>query len=296
MRRRWALLMLLGLVAAAAARPADASCTFPFNLQNGQTADAGQVMADLNAIVGCMGTVQRSYLAGLTLSNDGTSPNGVLDIAAGMAADSSNATYIALSSALAKATQGAWAAGNNSNGMGNGLTVAANTWYHVFAIVNGGSADVYFDTSPTAANAPSGTTAFRRIGSFKTDGSAHILAFTQNGDEFLWNAAVVDYNAVTFTTSAVLKTLSVPTGVKVNATGILQSMAASDNNVMLVSPDAAPTTYTALVTNISSSQLNSAYFNVRTNISGQVNGWCNTGTNTVYISTTGWIDRRGRDL
>jgi hypothetical protein len=55
MRRRLALLTLLCLAAGAAARPASASCALPYNLQNGQTADAGQVMGNLNSVIGCIG-------------------------------------------------------------------------------------------------------------------------------------------------------------------------------------------------------------------------------------------------
>jgi hypothetical protein len=34
--------------------PAQAQCTLPFQLTNGQTADASQVMADLNALASCL--------------------------------------------------------------------------------------------------------------------------------------------------------------------------------------------------------------------------------------------------
>lgn len=156
----------------------------------------------------------RSFLAGLTLSNDGTTPNSVLDIAAGSCIDSTNAVMITLG-AFTKSTAGSWAAGTGSNGMGTGLTIANTTWYHVFAIINAGAADVYFDTSVTAANAPSSTTSFRRIGSFLTDGSAHIIAFVQDGDLFQWKAPVTANGGANPGTSAVLQTLTTPLGVHV---------------------------------------------------------------------------------
>lgn len=289
-------------MAIAGATPAGASCAFPYNLQNGQTADAGQVMADLNAIVGCL-AVPRSYLAGLTLSNDGTSPNTVLDVAAGMAADSSNATYISLSSTLTKATQGAWAAGANSNGMGTGLTIAANTWYHVFAIVNNSSPDVYFDTSATAANAPSGTTAFRRIGSFKTDGSAHILAFSQNGDEFLWRTPINDVNVSNLSTSVTNYTLSVPTGVQTIAhTRGYAVSASSVANMLCSSLDETGSTASNSPTgnlNLTFSVANDGIGyqrDVRTNTNAQEQ-CVSSAAATIYVEDTyGWTDRRGRDL
>jgi hypothetical protein len=304
MRIRFALLSLLGSLTVAAPTPASASCTLLYNLQNGQTADAGQVMGNFNALIGCMGgTIQRSYLAGLTLSNDGTSPNTVLDVAAGMAADSTNATYVTLSSTLVKATQGAWAAGSGSNGMGNGLTVAASTWYHVFAIVNGSSPDVYFDTSPAAANAPSGTTAFRRVGSFKTDSSSHIIAFTQNGDDFLWRTPVNDVNVSNLSTSATNFTLSVPTGVQVIAH--TRGYAVSPNaqsNMLCSSPDETGST----TSNSPIGNLNLAFSvtnigigyqrDIRTNTSAQEQCVSSASSTTYVEDTNGWIDRRGRDL
>ena len=151
------------------------------------------------------------YIWGLTLSNDGTTPTTVLDIAAGSASDSTNAVTMT-GTAFTKTVSGTWVAGTGNAGMGTGLTVAANTWYHVYSIINGGNYDVYFDTSTTAANKPASTTAFRYIGSFKTNGSSQIIAFFQLGQDFLWAASVADISAGG-TTSAALYTLSTPLGI-----------------------------------------------------------------------------------
>jgi hypothetical protein len=56
---RWkslGLIALLGCVFLDALTPATASCTLPFTLTNGQTADATQVMANYNAIISCLNT------------------------------------------------------------------------------------------------------------------------------------------------------------------------------------------------------------------------------------------------
>jgi hypothetical protein len=127
-----------------------------------------------------------NYIAGLTLVMDATTPSSVLDIAAGVAADSTNATFLRSAAVFKKTTTGSWAPGSGNGGMGIGLTVAAATWYHVFIILNAGAVDFYFDTSFTAANKPAGTTYFRYIGSFAADSSAHIQPFSQQGDLFLW--------------------------------------------------------------------------------------------------------------
>src|SRR3981081_2072606 len=55
-------------------------------------------------------SVLRSYIAGITLSNDGGTPSSVLDVAAGHAADSGNAVMISIG-AFTKSTAGAWTSG-----------------------------------------------------------------------------------------------------------------------------------------------------------------------------------------
>jgi hypothetical protein len=170
------------------------------------------------------GIVINGYINGFTLSNDGATPNTILDIAAGYAADSTNAVMIT-GTAFTKTTGGTWVAGTGNAGMGTGLTVAASTWYHVFAIIKGGAYDVYFDTSPTAANAPSGTTAFRYIGSFKTDSSSHILKFFQFGQYFYPNSSVLEVNSGSATSATAITLGGVPSGFN-----IIPLLAAQDSS------------------------------------------------------------------
>jgi hypothetical protein len=154
------------------------------------------------------------YLFGLTLSNDATTPDEILDIAAGRCTDSTGTATINLATAITKDVTASWASGDGNGGMGVGITVAASTWYHVFAILNDGVADVYFDTDADATNAPSGTTALRRIGSVKTDSDGEILPFIQAGRTF--HLTVVNEASYTATQTATLTTLSsVPLGVVV---------------------------------------------------------------------------------
>jgi hypothetical protein len=186
--------------------------------------------------------------------------------------------------------------------MGAGLTVAASTWYHVFSIVNAGAADVYFDTSVTAANAPSGTTAFRRIGSILTDASSHIVAFSQNGDEFLMGNSFDNVAGVATPTVAALITLSnVPPGVKVNALFSATLEYSSGTDAILFWSQDQPNVGIGLggsgqsLRSYVSGEQNSGMFNVRTNTSQQiyVNGLSAAGI--YYLNVLGYIDRRGRD-
>lgn len=247
-----------------------------------------------------IGTLLRNYIAGLTLSNDSATPNSVLDISAGSAMDSTNVVMMS-TAAFTKATGGAWAAGSSANGMGNGLTIASNTWYHVFEIINAGVADIYFDTSVTAANAPASTSNFRRIGSFKTDGSAHIIGFYQTGNTFGWKTPTNDIAVSNLGTVQTAYTLNVPPGVVVTAKirGFFLNTSAS--SVILITPpqetgSTAVSTPSGNVTAINSTTNTDAGFqiDVLTNTSEQINAVTNNNSTTFTEATYGWTDPRGQ--
>lgn len=245
-------------------------------------------------------SILRGYIGGMTLSNDGVTPNTILDISAGVATDSTNTVQISLA-AITKTTGGAWVSGSGNAGMGSGLTIANNTWYHVFAIINGGNADAYFDTDPGAANKPAGTTAFRRVGSFKTDGSAHIRAFIQSGD-FFWKLETIDYNS-TAAQAMTLTAFDVPSGIVVQPilSVVFLTTAANANTAVTV----APAGNSALFSTIhqlgnggaTSALLGNQVIGPNTNTSSQINlavtitsGALTSG----QIRSGGWVDTRGR--
>lgn len=67
--------------------------------------------------------------------------------------------------------------------------------------------------SPTL---PTGfTAAWRYVGSVKSDASSHLLAFSQNGDDFYWAVDVQDFNNLTFSTTRTAHAFTVPLGVAV---------------------------------------------------------------------------------
>jgi len=155
------------------------------------------------------------YLGGLVLSNDGTTPNTVIDISAGAAASDDGTALMVLSPPYTKTT-GAWTLGSGNGCLDTGA-VANSTWYHVFAIerTDTGVVDVLCSTATSPAY-PANYTVKRRLGSFKTDGSAHIIGFLQLGNAFTWVTPVVDVNTSTLGTAASSVTLgSVPPGVNV---------------------------------------------------------------------------------
>lgn len=213
------------------------SCTNGFNLYSN------------GGVVGCQangaGTLPLNYLGGCTLSNDGGTPNSIIDISACVVMDSTNAEYIPGLAAFTKSTAGSFATGAGSNGMGAGLTIANSTWYHVFAIdcsTGGAHGDIYFDTSVTAANIPACATKFRRLGSFKTDGSAHILAFKQRGDVFIWDAPNEAATNQTYTsTPATLTLTGNPPGVVTEALLQVYTGTTNDNALTLSDPTSSQT-------------------------------------------------------
>lgn len=249
---------------------------------------------------GALTGAQRAFLSGLTTSRSSAT---VLAVSAGECADSTNAVDIQLG-AFTKSTAGTWAAGSGGNGMGAGLTIANTTWYHVFAIINAGAADVYFDTSVSAANKPASTTAFRRLGSFLTNGSAQIISFTQNGSRFDLTTPVLDYTGTPGVTTAVTLALpSVPTGVVVEAilTGLMADATATNPMLYisaLTQTDSAPSTtfVTAEIgTAASASAASSFGLRVMTDTSASIRRRVNSTTALLFITTNGWIDTRGKD-
>lgn len=246
-------------------------------------------------------TLLRGYLAGCVLSTAGSS--STFSVTAGVAVDSTNTDSMKLT-ALSKTT-GSWTAGNTNGALDTG-TIANSTWYHVHVIKNptSGTVDILVSLSATAPTMPSGYTLFRRIGSMKTDTSAHWIAFTQYGDDFIWTTTIQDVSNTTQSTSAVTYTIaSVPTGVVVLWNGVVGAGSTSNEAGARV-VEIGRTNVTAgwgnngaefdsvvggTLTRLSSKT--SAY----TNTSAQVSVRASVTLNLFDMNTIGWTDRRGRD-
>lgn len=235
-----------------------------------------------------------NYLAGLGTANNVSTPNTKIDVAAGECADATNAVMMSYAGGtLNCATTGA-------NGLDTG-TLANSTWYHLFVIgKTDGTTALLASTSPSSPTMPSGYTLKRRIASFKTDGSAHILAYSQDGDDFLWLAPPTDVSAGLGTVST-LFALSVPPGVTVGA--VFTATAVSGNDSVLFQ---SPVQNTLSVVNqgagsdlvvVSGVSGNGAggRFTIRTNTSQQIRAVAAIDTTSLVILTHGWIDRRGRN-
>lgn len=245
-------------------------------------------------------SVLPNYLGGLTLSNDPTTPNSIIDVGPGTSASDDNSIMMNLASSYTKTT-GSWAVGSG-NGCLDAGSVANNTKYNVFEMERTDTlvVDILCSTSATSPTLPANYTVQRRLNcGFETDGSAHILPFNQNGDDCLWAVSTVDVNTATLGTTASLKVLNVPVGVKVQPI-CSASMSNDGHCVLLSSPDqtdAAPncanpmTTTpgaTLIDTTIAAGMVNTTCPTLVTNTAGQIRARADAASTTLSIITQGW--------
>ncbi|MEX1181510.1 MAG: hypothetical protein WEB63_11970 [Cucumibacter sp.] len=242
------------------------------------------------------------YLWGLTLANNTGDAANDIDIAAGVAVDSTNARNITLASGLTKRLDAAWSVGTNQGGLDTGAV--ADTTYHVWLILrsDSGVVDVLFSTSAPTPTMPANYDFKRRIGSIIRQ-SGTIRAFRQSGDSFALTTQSADSGANNPGTSAVTLGLTVPLGIVVHANVAVtfrDNSAGSINFLLLTALDeidSVPSFNLSTQTAWGISEwiaVNTVL--VKTNTSGQIRyrlGASNTDV-TVYISTVGWIDTRGR--
>lgn len=247
-------------------------------------------------------------LFGLGLSNNGTDADHDIDVAAGHCygtGDSGEPDADIKLAAITKRIDANWAAGSAAGGLATTLTVANDTWYHVYAIIVAGAPDVGFDTSIVAATliAQDNATHYRRIGSVLTDGSANILAFVQTDDLFLWKDPPLDVTD-SLGTSSVSYTLSTPLGVKV-LTSLNTYIDHTSNNIRvyvrsLDVNDEVPVNNAGPLSNLG--EFHDGLTNFRghnsiellTNTSSQVAARGSSTTIIFRMATLGWIDTRGR--
>lgn len=244
----------------------------------------------------------RGYLAGLTLSNNTVDATNDIDVAEGEATDTSNTHVIRLTAPITKRLDAAWAVGSGSGGLDTG--VVADGSYHVWLIRRSdtGVVDVLFSVSATGPVMPANYDQKRRIGAFIRSGGA-ILAFKQTGDYFRLVTAVLDVNVTNPGSAGVLRTLSVPSGVKVKALYNINSWnAAIVEQTYMSDPDATDAAVQGVNAPLASLQAAAnqngyAQLETMTNTSAQIRSRHNVGdANTTFkLATLGWTDYRGRN-
>jgi len=154
------------------------------------------IAGDGSALTG-LSTLPVNYLSGMNLSNGSDSDHDI-NITSGGARNSTDASSLTLSSTFVKQIDATWANGSAAGGLASGVSLSANTWYHVHTIAVTAGTDVGFDTSPVAANliANNDASAYRRIGAVYTDSSSNIRGFKQKGDKFLYDQPILSYTSI----------------------------------------------------------------------------------------------------
>lgn len=255
-----------------------------------------------------------NYLAGCGLANGSDATNDI-NISAGVCRDSTNTVNITVAAMAGKQLDAGWAPGANA-GMRNSAAAITDTTYHIYAVSKAdGTQDIYADTSATVSTvitnlqAESGGADYlyaRRIGSI-IRASGAILLFFQNGDLFQLNTRVQDVNATNPGTSAVTRTMTVPTGVVVQAwiQAILSNSGAGGNaygyftNLAIADTAASATIADIAQVAAASGSVAAAAANlyITTNTSAQVRSRLSFSDGSVVLTmnSLGWIDSRGRD-
>jgi len=237
------------------------------------------------------------YLFGLTLSNNVSDITNDIDIAIGVAADSTGARYMRRTSSITKRLDAAWAVGTNQGGLDTGAI--ANTTYHVWLIMRSdtGVVDVLFSTSATAPTMPANYDFKRRIGSIVRV-SAAIKPFKQRGNYFWWVTKVQDHSDTADFAYALIA-LTLPTGI------VIQPLLSGDFNNSsgaafaqlgdATDSGAAGALY-LWVANISMQGASNLMGGLFTNTSAQIYYRVEEGTTLTEsrLFTQGWIDDRGR--
>jgi hypothetical protein len=234
--------------------------------------------------------VVRSYLAGFDTANNVSTPNTKIDVGAGECADATNTVMMSYAGGtLDCSTTGV-------NGLDTG-TLANSTWYYDFVIGKpDGTTALLASTSLASPTLPSGYTLKRRIGAFRTDGSAHILAYLQYGDRFLWKSPPTDQNAVSVAVTAANYALSVPPGLSVNA--LVRIFATGAASYAIYSPNQTAETVgnqlppaNLIATSAVSGNAAAGNYEIVTDTSAQIAAVCDRTGGVITMVTDGWIDR-----
>ena len=252
----------------------------------------------------------RGHIWGLTLSNAADALNDIT-VAAGEACTEAGGGDIALTAAITKRLDAAWAVGDNQGGLNTGAE-ANSTWYEVHLIkrVDTGVVDVMFTTTANRAALPANYTLQRRIGWIRNDASGNILAFTQVNDHFTLTTQINDVSA-SLTSTAAAVTLTTPPNSIVRFRASMTAGSGGTNLLdqtivfsEIVEGNVTPALGTGLAsltggeftTNLVS--IAAGHFELRVDDSSQIehdsSANAQTGGGTFDISTYGWIDDRLR--
>ncbi len=198
-----------------------------------------------------------------------------------------------LSVAQTRSLNQTWTQGG-PGGRASGVSLTANTTYHVFLLRRDSDGAISFvlDTSVAAANRPAGWSS-RFIGSVITDGSNNIRPFVQQGPFFYWQTIFDDLNSSNYTTSSAnLQSLTVPAGFAVDAM-LSVSISRSGSpftSVSLGSPNANNSnSYVIRAVGQSFEVVLETQVRIRTNTNRQIRAFSSFTSTSVVIANQGFI-------
>lgn len=237
----------------------------------------------------------------------------IMQFDAGQCVDSTNTFPIYNPFTFAKDITANWVEGSGFGGFPSALTLTANLPYYTFVIAKvDGTVDFGWDTSVVATNllsdaAADGYVYYRRIGSCRTQvGSTDLETIFHQGDYFFYESPRQDFTIV-YTGAGVIDNtipLSVPPGVDVvvniNAVTERTATGAGDSKVYalpLSSPGVANNYLTHCVIGTADIALGSSIYQIPSSngsirLHQDITGAAGFAGNS-YVSTNGWIDRRG---
>lgn len=252
------------------------------------------------------------YIGGLKTENDSGDTAHDIKFNIGSCRDIADTQDIVLNSALVKQIDAVWTPGTGVGGRASGVALSASTTYHMFVIAKpDGTADCGFDTALNATNLladATGYTKYRKVGSIITDSSSNIILYeaypTAGGSvKYLWKTPILDFNVNDPGTSAVLFSLTAPTGIKTDVlfNALCKDAPAAPATILYFSsPDAtdqAPSLTVSPLANIggvaSALQEDLKKYEVTTNTSSQIRMRVNQSGSGLFVrvATLGYTDR-----
>lgn len=231
-----------------------------YTLHNQAVGTAGQLDQSAFITPAQLTPLLKSSIQGLTYSNNVSDATNDIDIAAGVATDSTAAYSMALAASITKRLDAAWAVGTNQGGLDTGSIGNSDYYIHLIARPDTGVVDVLYSLSATAPTMPANYTYRRLIGWFKRVGGTIVAFHTYEADgggiELSWDVPTLDINlANTLTTARRTDAVKVPLTFSVTAhlnVSIFDAGSASINWICCPDQtDAAPSGSIAPLANVS---------------------------------------------
>lgn len=159
------------------------------------------------------------YRSGFEIANSGADPINDVSVAPGLVTDSTGVYPLALTSTIMGQLDGNWVAGTNQGKLDVGAKADA-TWYHIFIIgKTDGTTDILFSTSYSAPTLPATYTlkAYSGRSFYNISGASGIAPFLERNGKIFLKTPVEDRSDTAPPLAAESTTLSVPSGLSINA-------------------------------------------------------------------------------